>query len=142
VWRYSFTVSVVRVLVVDDFAGFRDLICSMLSNRPDLLVVAEASDGLEAVREAEESQPDLIVLDLSMPKLNGLEATRRIRTLSSKSKIIIASLESSVDFVREAVRSGAAGYVIKAEISNQLLPAIEAVLQGRHWFVEPMNGIL
>jgi two-component system nitrate/nitrite response regulator NarL len=105
-------VSVARILVVDDFVGFRDAICPMLSNRPDLLVVAEASDGLEAVRKAEELQPDLIVLDLSIPKLNGLEATRRIRVLSPKSKISIASLESSADFVREALRSGAAGYVI------------------------------
>jgi two-component system nitrate/nitrite response regulator NarL len=134
-------VSVDRVLVVDDFAGFRNAICSMLSNRPELLVVAEASEGLEAVRKAEELQPDLIVLDLSMPKLNGLEATRRIRMLSPKSKIIIASLESSADFVQEALRSGAAGYVIKAEIANQLLPAIESVLQGNRWFVEPMEDI-
>jgi PleD family two-component response regulator len=74
VGRYSFRVSVARVLVVDDFAGFRDAICSRLSNRPDLRVVAEASDGLEAVRKAEELQPDLIVLDISMPKLNGLNA--------------------------------------------------------------------
>ena len=133
--------SVDRVLVVDDFAGFRNAICSMLSNRPELLVVAEASEGLEAVRKAEELQPDLIVLDLRTPKLNGLEATRRIRTVSPKSKIIIASLESSADFVQEALRSGAAGYVIKAEIANQLLPAIESVLQGNRWFVEPMEDI-
>jgi DNA-binding NarL/FixJ family response regulator len=104
-----------------------EAICSMLSNRSDLLVVAEASVGLEAVRKAEELQPDLVVLDLSMPKLNGLEATRRICTLSPKSMIIIASLESSADFVQEALRSGAEGYVIK--VANQLLPAIEAVLR-------------
>jgi DNA-binding NarL/FixJ family response regulator len=134
-------VSVVRVLVVDDFAGFRDAICSMLRNRPDMLVVGEASDGLEAVRKAEDLQPDLIVLNLSMPKLNGLEATRRIRMLSPKSKIIIASLESSADFVLEALRSGAAGYVIKAEMFNQLLPAIDAVLQGKRWFVGQVDDI-
>jgi DNA-binding NarL/FixJ family response regulator len=93
--------------VVHDFAGFRDAICSMLSDCPDLLVVGEAPDGLEAVGKAEVLQPDLVVLDLSMPKLNGLEATRRIRRLSPTSRIIIVSLESSADFVREAHRSGA-----------------------------------
>jgi DNA-binding NarL/FixJ family response regulator len=83
----------------------------------------------------------LIVLDLCRPKLNRPEATRRIRTLSPKSKIIIASVGSSADFVREALRSGAAGYVTKAEIFNQLLTAIESVLQGKRWFVEPMDDI-
>ena len=112
-----------------------------MSDRPDLLIIGEASEGLEAVRKAEELQPDLIVLDLRMPKLNGLQATRRIRTLSPKSKIIITSLESSADFVQEALRSGAAGYVIKAEMFNQLLPAIDAVLQGKRWFVEPVDDI-
>ncbi len=113
--------------------GMLSAIGEMLSKRPGLLVVAEASDGLEAVRNAEELQPELIVLDLRMPKLNGLQATRRIRTLSPKSKIIIASLESSADFVQEALRSGALGYVRKTEIFNQLLPAIEAVLQGKQF---------
>jgi two-component system, NarL family, response regulator LiaR len=79
------------------------------------------------------------VLDLSMPKLNGLEATRRIRTLSPTSRIIIVSLNSSADFMREALCSGAAVYITKAEIFDQLLPAIEAVLQGKRWVVEP-NG--
>jgi DNA-binding NarL/FixJ family response regulator len=113
-----------------------------VSDRPDLLIIGEASEGLEAVRKAEELQPDLIVLDLRMPKLNGLQATRRIRTLSPKSKIIITSLESSADDVWEALQSGAAGYLIKTELANQLLPAIEAVLQGKRWFVEPMDDML
>jgi DNA-binding NarL/FixJ family response regulator len=121
------------VLAVDDFAGFRDAFSSMLSNCPNLLVVAEASDGLEAVHKAEDLQPDLIVLDLEMPKLNRLDATRRIRTLSPKSKIIITSIEASADFVQEAIRSGALGYVRKTEMVSQLLPAIEAALQGKRF---------
>jgi DNA-binding NarL/FixJ family response regulator len=127
-------VFVVRVLVVDDFEPFRAAICSILSDNPDLLVVAEASDGLEAVWKGEDPQPDLIVLDLGIPTLNWFEAARRICTVSPRSKIIIASLGCSPEFAWGALRSGAAGYVIKADIFNQLPPAIEAVLQGKRWF--------
>jgi CheY-like chemotaxis protein len=119
-------VSVARVLVVDDFAGFRDVIGSMLNDRRDLLVVAEASDGLDAVRKAEELQPGLIVLDLRMPKLNGLEATRRIRTLSPKSKIIIASLNPLLILCKKLFAQARRG---------------TSVLQGKRWFVEPMDDI-
>jgi DNA-binding NarL/FixJ family response regulator len=76
-----------------------------------------------------------------MPKLDGWEAARRIRTVSPKSKILIASSDSSADLVQEALRSGAGGYVIKTELFNQLLPALEAVLQGKRWFVEAMGDI-
>ena len=131
--------SVIRVLVVDDFAGFRHAICSMLSNEPDLLVVAEASDGLEAVCKAENLQPDLIVLDLQLPELNGLEVARRVITLSPKSKIIIASMETSADFVQEAIRSGALGYVRKTEMASQLLPTIRAALQGKRFVLGQLD---
>jgi DNA-binding NarL/FixJ family response regulator len=123
--------SVVRVLVVDNFKGFRDAIRSMLSKHHNLEVVGEAADGLEAVHKAEELKPDLILLDLGLPSINGLEAARRIQRLSPQSKIIFASMESSTDIVQEALRSGAHGYVIKTELSSQLLPAIRAVLEGR-----------
>jgi DNA-binding NarL/FixJ family response regulator len=137
----SFRMSVVRVLVVDDYASFRNVLCSLLSKRSDLLVVAEASDGLVAVQRAEELKPDLVVLDLRMPNLYGLEASRRIRELPPNSKIIIVSTESYTHLAQDALRSGAAGYVMKADISDQLLPAIEAVLQGKRWFVEPTDDI-
>jgi DNA-binding NarL/FixJ family response regulator len=126
-------VSVVRVLVVDDFEGFRNAISSMVSKRPELQVVGEASDGLEAVHKAEKLQPDLILLDVGLPSINGLEAARRIRKRSPGSRIIFASMESSTDIVQEALRSGAHGYVIKTELASQLLPAIEAVLEGRRF---------
>jgi DNA-binding NarL/FixJ family response regulator len=129
--RLSFT----RVLVVDDSKRCRDAVCSMLSKHPDLQVVGEASDGLHAVHKAEILQPDLILLDLGLPGINGLEAARRIRRLSPKPKLIFVSQESSTEIVEEAIRSGAQGYLTKTELVSQLLPAIEAVLQGRRFLL-------
>jgi len=110
--------STVRVLVVDDYAPFRRLVCSTLSKRSELQIVAEVSDGLEAVHKAEELQPDLIVLDIGLPTLNGIEAARRIRKLSPKSKILFVSQESSADVVQESLGLGALGYVVKAQAGS------------------------
>jgi DNA-binding NarL/FixJ family response regulator len=127
----SWQMSVIRVLLVDDFARHREIIRAILRANHDLQVVGEAADGLEAVQLAERLQPDLIVLDLNLPCLNGLEAARRIRKLSPGSKIVMASEEYSDDIVQEAVRSGALGYVRKSEIVSQLIPTIEAALKGK-----------
>jgi DNA-binding NarL/FixJ family response regulator len=123
----------VRVLVVDDYEPFRRFVCSTLRKRPEFQVVGEASDGLEAVHKSEELQPDLIVLDLGLPNLNGIEAARRIRQLSPGSKILFLSQESSTDVVREALSSGALGYLVKTQAGSELLPAVDAVLQGREF---------
>jgi DNA-binding NarL/FixJ family response regulator len=93
-------------------------------------VICEASDGLEAVQKAEELQPDLIVLDLGLPKLNGLEAARQIRKLSPNSKILFLSQESSADVVQEALGLGAFAYVVKSDAGNELLTAVNAVLRS------------
>ena len=120
--------SQVRVLVVDDYEPFRQFVCSTLRKRPELQVVGEASDGPEAVHKAEELQPDLIVLDIGLPILNGIEAARRIRKLSPESKIVFISQESSADVVQEALALGALGYVVKAHAGSELLAAVGAVL--------------
>lgn len=124
----------VRILVVEDFSPFREFVCSTLRRRPDLQLVAEVSDGLEAVQKAAELQPDLILLDIGLPTLNGIEAARQIHKLSPKSKILFVSQESSTDVVQEAMCLGAMGYVVKAHAASDLLAAVEAVCQGR-WFV-------
>jgi DNA-binding NarL/FixJ family response regulator len=134
------SLSSVRVLVVEDYEPFRRLVCSTLEKRAELRVVCEVSDGLDAVQKAEELQPDLIVLDLGLPSLNGIEAARRIRTLSSKSKILFMTLESSVDVVQEALRLGALGYVVKADAESELLAAVDAVCQGRKFISSALIG--
>jgi DNA-binding response OmpR family regulator len=130
--------SSVRVLVVDDYDPFRRFICSTLRKRPALQIVGETSDGLEAVHKAEELRPDLIVLDIGLPTLNGIEAARRIRKLSPESKIVFVSQESSADVVQEVLALGALGYVVKAHAGSELLAAVEAVLEGRQY----LSGVL
>ena len=121
----------IRVLVVEDFEPFRRLICSMLRKMPGLQIIEEASDALEAVRKAEELQPDLIQLDVGLPSLNGIEAARRICTLSPKSKIVFVTQVSDPDVLQEALNLGAKGYVVKTNVASDLLAAVDAVLGGR-----------
>ena len=121
----------IRVLVVEDFEPFRRLICSMLRKMPGLQIIEEASDALEAVRKAEELQPDLIQLDVGLPSLNGIEAARRICTLSPKSKIAFGAQESDPDVLQEALNLGAKGYVVKTNVASDLLAAVDAALGGR-----------
>jgi DNA-binding NarL/FixJ family response regulator len=123
----------VRVLVVEDFEPFRRVICSILGKHCGLQVIGEASDGLEAVRKAGELQPDLILLDIGLPTLNGIAAARQIRTRSPKSKIIFVSQESDRDVVQEALNQGATGYVVKTRTAIDLPAAVNAVLEGRQF---------
>lgn len=130
------TVTPIRVLVVDDYEPFRRFVCLTLEQRPDLQVIGEASDGLEAVQKAVELHPELIVLDIGLPRLNGIEAARQIRKLRPECKILFLSQESSADVMQETLSLGASGYVVKAYAGSELLAAVEAVCQGRQ-FVSP-----
>ena len=127
------SVSAIRVLVVEDFEPFRRFISSTLGKRPELHVICEVSDGVEAIHQAEELHPDLIVLDIGLPKLNGIEAARQIRKLSPGSKIIFLTQESSAGVIQEALRLGPVGYVVKTFARSKLLTAVDAVLQGKRF---------
>jgi DNA-binding NarL/FixJ family response regulator len=127
----SLQLSEVRILVVDDFALFRIFVVELLGKRPELQVVGEASDGLEAVQKAVELKPDVILMDLGLPSLNGIEAARRIRKLVPESKIIFLSQESSADVVQAALSLGGRGYVTKTKADADLFAAVEAVLAGK-----------
>ena len=132
--------SSIRVLVVEDSEAFRKFICSTLGKRPELRIVGEVTDGLEAVQRAERLRPDLIVLDIGLPSLNGIEAARRIRALSGDSKVVFVSQESSLDVVREALGTGAHGYVVKTDAGRELLEAVDAVLRGGQFVGRRFSG--
>jgi DNA-binding NarL/FixJ family response regulator len=122
-----------RILVVEDHETVRHFICSELQQRPDFRIVGEASDGLSAVQKAQELQPDLVLLDVGLPKLNGLEAARQISILVPNAKLLFLSLESSARIMQEAFRLGAGGYVHKMRAQLDLLPAVDTVLGGRRF---------
>ena len=124
---------VVRTLVVDDSQLFCKFIHEMFANHLNLQVIGEVADGLEAVHKAEELQPGLILLDMGLPTLNGIEAAPRIRKLSPDSKIIFVTQESSADVVQEALALGGRGYVLKARAATDLTVAVDAVLAGRQF---------
>ena len=118
-----------RVLVVEDYEPFQRFIRSTLEKKPELQVICSVSDGLEAVQKAEELQPDLILLDIGLPTLNGIDAARRISKAAPQSKILFLSQESSPEVAEEAFALGALGYVVKIHAGIELLAAVEAVCQ-------------
>jgi two-component system nitrate/nitrite response regulator NarL len=133
--------SSIRVLLVDDNEPFRQFVRTTLRTRPGIEIVSEASDGLEAVQKAQELKPALIVLDIGLPGLNGIEAARNIRKLSPQSTILFLSQESSPEVVQEALSLGALGFVIKAHAGSQLLPAVEAVIRNEQFVSSRLNAV-
>jgi DNA-binding NarL/FixJ family response regulator len=125
--------SPIRVLVVEDYEPWRRYVSAALQKQTELQVIGEVSDGLEAVQQAEELQPDLILLDIGLPTLNGIEAARRIRKVSPASRILFVSENRSADIAEEALSTGASGYVVKSDARSELLPAVKAVLEGKRF---------
>jgi DNA-binding NarL/FixJ family response regulator len=105
----------------------------MFEQRPDWCIVCEVSDGVEAIRKSRELHPDLILLDVGLPRINGIEAARRIRVAAPNSRILFWSVLSCVDVAEEALRTGAQGYLLKYDAAHDLIPAIENVLADRRF---------
>jgi len=131
---------VVRVLVVDDSVIFRHFISEALEGRPGFQAVGEASDGLEAVQKAEELQPDLILLDIGLPKLNGIETAKRVCQIAPGTKILFVSMNRDAEVVEVALSSGGLGYVAKSDTGSELWSAIETVLQGKRFVSSSLAG--
>jgi DNA-binding NarL/FixJ family response regulator len=123
----------VRILVVDDSEPWRRFLCSFLQQNPAWQIICEASDGLEAIEKSREMQPDLILLDIGLPKLNGIEAAQQIHIVAPCSKILFFSENCCPDIVREALRVGGCGYVVKSDAASDLVAALEAVIANQRF---------
>ncbi|HUJ26269.1 MAG TPA: response regulator transcription factor [Myxococcales bacterium] len=131
-----------RILIADDHEVVRKGLRSLLEGQPGLEVVGEASNGREAVEKAIEEKPDVVVLDIGMPELNGLEATRRIVKAMSRTEVLILTVYESEEVIRQVLRAGARGYVLKSDAGRLLLSAIEAVAAHKPFFTSRVSELV
>jgi DNA-binding NarL/FixJ family response regulator len=127
---------VISVLLADDHGVLRDGVQRLLEANADIKVVATADDGREAVEKAAELQPDVVVMDISMPDINGIEATRRIADRAPATAVAILSMHSSSEMVREAFAAGARGYVLKESAGDEVVRAVRTLAAGRRYVGE------
>jgi len=120
----------IHILLADDHAVVRQGFKMILAAQPDMEIVGEAGNGREAVELAGQLQPDVVVMDVAMPELNGIEATRRLADVSPRSRVLALSMHKDSVYVREILRAGARGYLLKDAISSDLLAAVRAVSRG------------
>jgi len=122
----------VHILLADDFAPWRSKVRSLIENETEWKIVFEAGDGLEAVHKTVELRPDVVLMDVSMPSLNGIEATKRICQLFPNAKVIILTQNTDEDLMTAALEAGAVAYVLKADMTTSLIRTIGAAIQIRH----------
>jgi len=132
---------VVRILLVDDFLPWQRFILNDFESIPDLEIVGLACDGLEAVQKAKDLLPDLILLDVSLPWMNGFEAARQIRTLSPNSKILFLSEHRGADLVQAAFEAGGSGYVLKSDAGSDLVEGVRAVLLNQRFLSRNLKNL-
>ncbi len=132
----------IRILLADDHTVVRDGLKAILEREPDMSVVAEAGDGLESVRLAATEAPDVVLMDLAMPNMNGMEATRRILAANPRIGVVILSMHKDESYVLGALKAGAKGYLLKDSIRSEVIQAIHAVSQGRSFMTSKIARIL
>jgi DNA-binding NarL/FixJ family response regulator len=131
---------VTQILVVDDFVPWQLMLRDMFESEADFKIIGTANDGLEAVQKATDLQPDLILMDISLPKLNGFEATQHIRMLSPASRILFLSERRGFDFIEAAFQAGGSGYVLKSDAIWDLVAGARAVLSGRRFLSRSLQN--
>ena len=123
----------VKVLVVDDYAPWRHFVNLALAVKPEVQIVGEAEDGLTAVQKATELKPDVVILDIGLPDMNGIHVARQILEMAPKTRIVFLTENTSRDIVRDALLTGAQAYVVKSFAAKDLVPAFEAVMLDCHF---------
>jgi DNA-binding NarL/FixJ family response regulator len=132
----------IRILLADDHAVVRDGVRALLEKQSDMAVVAEAADGREAAQLAEEHLPDVVVMDIGMPSLNGIDATRRILAAHPQVGVVILSMHQDESYVLRSLKAGAKGYLLKDSLRSDVLDAIRAVAQGRSYLTRKISRMM
>lgn len=131
-----------RVLLADDHGIVRRGLRSLIETQPDIKVVAEAGDGLEALKLCEEHRPDAVILDVAMPKLNGIEVAERVQKLAHPPSVLILSMHADESYIIRALAAGARAYLLKDATDEDLIPALRAVAAGKPFFSPSVTGVL
>jgi len=131
-----------RVLLADDHGIVRRGLRSLLESEPELSIVAEAADGLEALRLCEEHTPDTLIVDIGMPKMNGIEVAARVQKLTRAPRVIILSMHADESYILRALAAGARAYLLKDATDEDLLPAVRSVAAGKPFFSGAVTAVL
>jgi two-component system response regulator NreC len=132
----------IRILLADDHTVVRDGLRALLEKQADMTVIGEAADGRDSVRLAEEHSPDVVVMDIAMPNMNGIEATRRILAQNPNCNVVILSMHQDESYVLRSLKAGAKGYLLKDSLRGDVIDAIRTVSQGRSYLTRKVSRIL
>lgn len=132
----------IRILLADDHTVVRDGLRALLEKQTDMAVVAEAADGRETVQLAEELNPDIVIMDIAMPNMNGIEATRRIVSSNPRTAVLILSMHQDESYVLRSLKAGAKGYLLKDSLRSDVIDAIRSVALGRSYLTRKVSRML
>jgi len=132
----------IRILLADDHTVVRDGLRALVEKQVDMAVIGEAADGRDTIRLAEEQSPDVIIMDIAMPNMNGIEATRRIVASNPQTAVLILSMHQDESYVLRSLKAGARGYLLKDSVRSDVIEAIRAVAQGRSFLTRKVSRIL